>query len=81
MTFVPNSQVKLCSVPFSDYTNVLSFGTDDTKRYNYFSGKTVYNLTPDTGYSYIKGTGAIRVNKNKESLYNINYMIYRNVNF
>lgn len=81
MTFVPNSQVKLCSVPFSDYTNVLSFGTDDTKRYNYFSGKTVYNLTPDTGYSYIKGTGAIRVNKNKESLYNINYMIYRNANF
>lgn len=81
MTFVPNSQVKLCSVPFSDYTNVLSFGTDDTKRYNYFSGKTVYNLTPDTGYSYVKGTGAIRVNKNKESLYNINYMIYRNTNF
>ena len=81
MTFVPNSQVKLCSVPFSDYTNVLSFGTDDTKRYNYFSGKTVYNLTLDTGYSYIKGTGAIRINKNKESLYNINYMIYRNTNF
>lgn len=81
MTFVPNSQVKLCSVPFSDYTNVLSFGTDDTKRYNYFSGKTVYNLTPDAGYSYVKGTGAIRVNKNKESLYNINYMIYRNTNF
>lgn len=81
MTFVPNSQVKLCSVPFSDYTNVLSFGTDDTKRYNYFSGKTVYNLTPDAGYSYVKGTGAIRVNKNKESLYNINYMIYKNTNF
>lgn len=81
MTFVPNSQVKLCSVPFSDYTNVLSFGTDDTKRYNYFLDKTIYNLTPDAGYSYVKGTGAIRVNKNKESLYNINYMIYRNTNF
>lgn len=25
MTFTPDSKVRLCSVPFSDYTNVLSF--------------------------------------------------------
>lgn len=81
MTFTPNSKVKLCSVPFSDYTNVLSFGTDDTARANYFASKVVYDLTSTDGYSYVKGSGAIRINKNKESLYNINYMMYRNDNF
>lgn len=78
MTFTPNSKVRLCSVPFSDYTNVLSFGTDDEARANYFISKTVYNLTDVNGYSYVRGNGAIRVNKNKESLYNVNYMMYRN---
>lgn len=81
MTFVPDSQVRLCSVPFSDQTNILSFGTDDTARANYFQGKTVTNLTSDTGYNYVRGSGAIRVNKNKETLYNVNYMMYRNSNF
>lgn len=81
MTFTPNSKVRLCSVPFSDYTNVLSFGTDDTARANYFTSKVVYDLTSTDGYSYVKGSGAIRINKNKESLYNINYMMYRNDNF
>lgn len=81
MTFTPNSKVRLCSVPFSDYTNVLSFGNDDESRANYFINKTVYNLTSADGYSYVKGSGAIRVNKNKESLYNVNYMMYRNDNF
>ena len=81
MTFTPNSKVKLCSVPFSDYTNVLSFGKDDTARANYFASKVVYDLTSTDGYSYVKGSGAIRINKNKESLYNINYMMYRNDNF
>ena len=81
MTFTPNSKVRLCSVPFSDYTNVLSFGNDDEARANYFISKTVYNLTSVDGYSYVKGSGAIRVNKNKESLYNVNYMMYRNDNF
>ena len=81
MTFTPNSKVKLCSVPFSDYTNVLSFGSDDTARANYFASKVVYDLTSTDGYSYVKGSGAIRINKNKESLYNINYMMYRNDNF
>lgn len=81
MTFTPNSKVRLCSVPFSDYTNVLSFGNDDEARANYFISKTVYNLTSTDGYSYVKGSGAIRVNKNKESLYNVNYMMYRNDNF
>lgn len=81
MTFTPNSKVRLCSVPFSDYTNVLSFGTDDEARANYFISKTVYNLTDVNGYSYVRGNGAIRVNKNKESLYNVNYMMYRNDNF
>lgn len=81
MTFTPNSKVRLCSVPFSDYTNVLSFGTDDTARANYFASKVVYDLTSTDGYSYVKGNGAIRINKNKESLYNINYMMYRNDNF
>ena len=75
MTFTPNSKVRLCSVPFSDYTNVLSFGSDDEARANYFISKTVYNLTDVNGYSYVKGSGAIRVNKNKESLYNVNYMM------
>lgn len=81
MTFTPTSKVRLCSVPFSDYTNVLSFGNDDEARANYFINKTVYNLTSIDGYSYVKGSGAIRVNKNKESLYNVNYMMYRNDNF
>lgn len=81
MTFTPNSKVRLCSVPFSDYTNVLSFGKDDTARANYFASKVVYDLTSTDGYSYVKGSGAIRINKNKESLYNINYMMYRNDNF
>lgn len=81
MTFVPDSQVRLCSVPFSDQTNILSFGTDDTARANYFQGKTVTNLTSDTGYNYVRGSRAIRVNKNKETLYNVNYMMYRNSNF
>ena len=81
MTFTPNSKVRLCSVPFSDYTNVLSFGSNDEARANYFISKTVYNLTDVNGYSYVKGSGAIRVNKNKESLYNVNYMMYRNDNF
>ena len=81
MTFTPNSKVRLCSVPFSDYTNVLSFGTDDTARANYFASKVVYDLTSTDGYSYVKGSGAIRINKNKESLYNVNYMMYRNDNF
>lgn len=81
MTFTPNSKVRLCSVPFSDYTNVISFGNDDEARANYFISKTVYNLTSADGYSYVKGSGAIRVNKNKESLYNVNYMMYRNDNF
>lgn len=81
MTFTPNSKVRLCSVPFSDYTNVMSFGNDDESRANYFISKTVYNLTSADGYSYVKGSGAIRVNKNKESLYNVNYMMYRNDNF
>lgn len=81
MTFTPNSKVRLCSVPFSDYTNVISFGNDDESRANYFISKTVYNLTSADGYSYVKGSGAIRVNKNKESLYNVNYMMYRNDNF
>lgn len=81
MTFTPNSKVRLCSVPFSDYTNVLSFGTDDEARANYFTSKVVYDLTSTDGYSYVKGSGAIRINKNKESLYNVNYMMYRNDNF
>lgn len=44
MTFTPDSKVRLCSVPFSDYTNVLSFKNNDEARANYFISKTVYNL-------------------------------------
>ena len=53
MTFTPNSKVRLCSVPFSEYTNVMSFGNDDESRANYFISKTVYNLTSADGYSYV----------------------------
>lgn len=81
MTFTPDSKVRLCSVPFSDYTNVLSFKNNDEARANYFISKTVYNLTDVNGYSYVKGSGAIRVNKSKDSLYNVNYMMYRNDHF
>lgn len=81
MTFIPNSKVRLCSVPFSDYTNVLSFKKDDNARANYFIGKTVHNLTDDSGYSYVKGNRALRVNINKEKLYNVNYMMFQNANF
>lgn len=81
MTFTPDSKVRLCSVPFSDYTNVLSFKNNDEARANYFISKTVYNLTDVNGYSYVKGNGAIRVNKSKDSLYNVNYMMYRNDHF
>lgn len=81
MTFTPDSKVRLCSVPFSDYTNVLSFKNNDEARANYFMSKTVYNLTDVNGYSYVKGSGAIRVNKSKDSLYNVNYMMYRNDHF
>lgn len=81
MTFTPDSKVRLCSVPFSDYTNVLSFKNNDEARANYFISKTVYNLTDVNGYSYVKGNGAIRVNKSKDSLYNVNYIMYRNDHF
>lgn len=74
---VPNSNIRLLSVPFDNtYTHVFTFASE-TEQYNYFNSLSVYGWGA-TEYTYIPKDGAVRVAKNADELYNINYIMYQN---
>ena len=81
MTYiVPSSDIGICrGVPISnDYKNTLYFATAEAQG-NYFISKRVYVFTD---YSYQRvNKNTIRISTPAESLYNCNYMYFRNENF
>ena len=81
MTYiVPSSDIGICSgVPISnDYKNTLYFAHSEAQG-NYFISKRVFVFTD---YSYQRvNKNTIRISTPAESLYNCNYMYFRNENF
>ena len=79
MTFNPYLTVRLCSnVPFSnDYKHTVKF-ENGNDQYTYFNSKVTHSFDH---YSYQRMDNSIKVGANIDSLYNCNYVMYRNENF
>ena len=72
------TNVHLLNVPFeADYKNTLYFGSKDAQT-NYFLNRVVHSCTDA---SYQRKEKAFRINKNVDSLYNCNYVMYQNTAF
>lgn len=80
MVIVPNTVVRLySSIPIDpSYRNILLF-ENEAKQSDYFESQDI--IAQFTNFSYVQESGAIRVPINKESLYNVNYISYKNSNF
>lgn len=80
MYIVPNTDVRLLHNVNIDnsYKHTIYFD-NNTEQANYFIGKTKYNLT---NYSYQRyNKGLLKVGIKADSLYDCNYMMFRNKNF
>jgi hypothetical protein len=79
MTIIPNSEVRLCSnVPLTNsYEHTMTFA-DPSAQANYFLSKVSHAFT---GLTYQRETLAVRVPASYDSLYNCNYLMYRNNDF
>lgn len=72
------TNVHLLNVPIeSDYKNTLYFGSKDAQT-NYFLNRVVHSCADA---SYQRKEKAFRINKNVDSLYNCNYVMYQNSAF
>ena len=76
----PNSDIRLCNVPFdSTYEHTRFFQSASTQA-AYFMGLST--MTIDTGsYSFIQKDSVLRVSANADTLYKYNYVMYRNTSF
>lgn len=80
MYIAPNSTIILCKGLKIDnsYSNTIYFSNADAQ-YKYFTSKAVVTLTNN---SYVrKGLGRVRVGVPIGSIYNCNYLMYRNISF
>lgn len=79
MTFIPETEVRLLSnVPLSnDYEHQMTFGSvaDQT---SYFLDKSTHNFQD---FTYQREQVAVLVPKGYDSLYNCNYLMYKNSNY
>lgn len=76
--FSPTTNLRLLSVPLgNDYSNTLWFPSVENQ-IAYFTGKTVKVYE---NFNYIKKNNTVVVNDDIDSLYNCNYVMYRNANF
>lgn len=79
MSVIPNTEVRLLSnVPLSNsYEHTMTF-TDKTAQSDYFKSKSAFTFTD---FTYQRDNGSIRVPQSYDSLYNCNYVMYRNNDF
>lgn len=79
MIVTPQTEVRLCSnVPLlNTYEHQRTF-TDATSQASYFIGKAAHTFTD---FTYIRQDGSIKVPKGRDSLYNCNYLMFRNSDF
>lgn len=78
MAFVPNGIIYLLQVPLeADNKNQLSFA-NETDQYNYFITKKQNQFTDLT---YIRKDNILRIPTHIDSLWNVNYIMYKNSNF
>lgn len=77
---VPTGAIKLCSVPIDNtYKNQITF-PDVLAQTQYFTLNAVQSFA-ETGYTYVQKDGYVRLPKNADELYNVNYIMYRNNSF
>ena len=78
MAFTPSSDIYLCNVPLdSNYNHTLSF-LSPTAQNVYFQTKKLKSFENVT---YVRKDNVIKVNADLDSLWNCNYLFYRNENF
>jgi hypothetical protein len=79
MSIIPNSEVRLCSnVPLNNsYEHTMTFADASTQA-DYFLSKVSHSFT---GLTYQRESLAVRVPASYDSLYNCNYLMYRNNDF
>lgn len=78
MSFVPQTELRLLNVPFeADYRNVLHY-TNRESQTSTLMGMTVRTFTD---FTYQRKDNVIRVPAHIDSLWNCNYVMYRNSNF
>lgn len=75
MSIAPNTEVRLLSnVPLKTYRHQLLWDTGSEQSL-YFKSKTAHTFTD---FTYQRETRSIRVPKNRDELYNCNYLMYWN---
>lgn len=79
--YSPNSDLYLVNTLFAMGDEHQLIFSDSTSQTNYFLSLQNLYLTSNNGYTYIRKDHVIRVNKNIETLYNYNYVMYRNTQF
>lgn len=80
MYIEPNSTIKLLrNVPLDNTYNHTILFDSATEQYDYFNGKTKYTFTDQTYQRVVKGR--MRVAVKADSVYDCNYLMFRNVNF
>jgi hypothetical protein len=79
MIVTPETEVRLCSnVPLlNTYEHQRTF-TDATSQASYFIGKAAHTFLD---FTYVRQDGSIKVPKGRDSLYNCNYLMFRNSDF
>lgn len=79
-TFSPDTEIYLLNVPLNnDGANTLTFGSKQSQ-FSYFSERATVILHREN-YTYQRKDGTIRVNANAESLWGVNYAMYKNKDF
>lgn len=79
----PNGELRLCSVPIDNtYRNQIDF-TDSLAQAAYFAGKALHTFPAggSPGYRFIEKDQNVRLPVNADTLYNVNYIMYRNTYF
>lgn len=77
---VPTGKLTLCAVPIDNtYKNQLTFASVAAQT-AYFTSTAIQNFQ-ETGYTFIQKDGYVRLPKNADELYNVNYMMYQNTSF
>ena len=79
----PNGELRLCSVPIDNtYRNQIDF-TDSSAQAAYFAGKALHPFPAggSPGYRFIEKDQNVRLPVNADTLYNVNYIMYRNTYF
>lgn len=76
----PQSELRICNVPIlSDYKNQLTFSSV-TNQQNYFISKANFAML-ENDFTYIRKDDKIVVEQPIDSLFNCNYLMYRNNGF